>query len=136
MSYLVDTDLLSLLERRKAPAKLLRWVQEHEGDIFLSVVSMAELQFGVDHAPETHRASLRNWLAETRRKLSPAIEELSEPVLVRWKELLLELKAKNRTMTCEDSLIAATALHLRHTIATHNTRHFDPAGVPLLDPLA
>ena len=39
-------------------------------------------------------------------------------------------------MTCEDSLVAATALFHGHTVATHNKRHFEPAGVPLVDPLA
>lgn len=135
MSYLIDTDLLSMLERRNAPAKAVRWIQQHESDIFLSVVSMAELQFGVDHAPATHRPSLTAWLSETRRKFAPATEELTEAVLVRWKELLIELKQKNRTMTCEDSLIAATALHHGHTVATHNRRHFEPAGVSVFDPL-
>ena len=136
MSFLIDTDLLSLLERRHVPPKLANWVRRHEAEIFLSVVSFAELQFGLDHAPATHQASLAAWLAETRRKLAPATEELTEPVLIRWKELLADLKAKNRSMTCEDSLIAATALFHGHTVATHNTRHFEPAGVPLVDPLA
>lgn len=135
MSFLIDTDLLSMLERKQAPPRLANWVRDHEADIFLSVVSFAELQFGLDHAPETHKASLVIWLAEVRRKLAPATEELSEPVLVRWKVLLTALKAKNRTMTCEDSLIAATALYHGHTVATHNVRHFEPAGVPVVDPL-
>ena len=136
MSYLVDTDLLSMLERKNIPTKLTRWVEQHEADIFLSVVSMAELQYGIDHAPATHQLSLAAWLSETRRKLSPATEELSESVLVRWKELLAELKTKKRTMTCEDSLIAATALYHGHILATRNTRHFEPAGVQVVDPLS
>jgi predicted nucleic acid-binding protein len=49
--------------------------------------------------------------------------------------LLADLKLRNRTMTCEDSLIAATALYRGHTVATHNKRHFEPAGVSLVDPL-
>jgi len=101
----------------------------------LSVVSFAELQFGLEQAPVTHRASLAAWLAEMRRTLGPATEELTESVLVRWKGLLTDLKARNRTMTCEDSLIAAIALFHGHSIATHNKRHFEPAGVPLVDPL-
>ena len=135
MSYLIDTDLLSMLERKQVPPKLAMWVQANEPDIFLSIVSFAELQFGLDHAPEAHRGSLTTWLADIRRKLAPSTEELSEPVLVRWKALLADLKAKNRTMTCEDSLIAATALYHNHTVATHNKRHFEPAGVRLFDPL-
>jgi predicted nucleic acid-binding protein len=136
MSFLVDTDLLSMLERKQVPSKLAAWVQNHEADIFLSIVSFAELQFGLDRASVTHKASLGTWLADIRRRLAPATEELTEPVLVRWKELLAALKIKNRTMTCEDSLIAATALLHGHTIATCNKRHFEPAGVPVIDPLA
>ena len=135
MSFLIDTDLLSRLERKQVPPKLTAWVQNNEADIFLSVVSFAELQFGLDRAPVSHQTSLATWLADTRKKLMPATEELTEPVLVRWKELLAELKARNRTMTCEDSLIAATALFHGHTIATHNKRHFGPAGVQIVDPL-
>ncbi len=135
MSFLIDTDLLSMLERKQVPRKLEQWVRNHEADIFLSVVSFAELQFGLDQAPATHTASLGAWLANLRQKLAPATEELTEPVLVRWKELLADLKAKNRTMTCEDSLIAATALFHGHTVATHNKRHFDPADVQVVDPL-
>lgn len=135
MTYLIDTDLLSMLERRNCPAQVLHWVQQNESRIFLSVVSLAELRFGVEQAPETHRPSLTTWYAELKQKFTPATEELSEPVLVRWKELLADLKRQNRTMTCEDSLLAATALYHGHIVATHNTRHFAPAGVPTFDPL-
>lgn len=135
MSFLIDTDLLSLLERKRVPLKLAIWVQENEGEIFLSVVSFAELQFGLEQAPATHQPGLAVWLAETRRTFAPATEELTEPVLVRWKELLAELKRKNRTMTCEDSLIAATALFHGYTLATHNLRHFESAGIEIIDPL-
>ncbi|HTA30144.1 MAG TPA: PIN domain-containing protein, partial [Candidatus Cybelea sp.] len=109
---------------------------KNEAELFLSVVSLAELQFGLDHAPVAHKPGLASWLGNLRRKLGPATEELTESVLVRWKELLVELRVKNRTMTCEDSLIAATALFRGHTIATRNKRHFEPAGVPLVDPMA
>src|SRR5580658_8957441 len=129
MSFLIDTDLLSMLERKQVPPKLENWIQQNEADIFLSVVSLAELQFGLLNAPVTHRASLSAWLDGLRRSLAPATEELTEAVLVRWKELLTDLKVKNRTMTCEDSLIAATALFHGHAVATHNKRHFEPAGV-------
>ena len=135
MSFLIDTDLLSLLERKQVPQKLATWINANEREIFISVVSFAELQFGINRAPFTRQASLALWLADLRRKLAPATEELTEAVLIRWKELLADLKAKNRTMNCEDSLIAATALFHGHTVATHNKRHFDPAGVTLIDPL-
>jgi toxin FitB len=135
VSYLLDTDLLSLLERKHVPTKLVHWINNNEAEIFLSVVSFAELEFGLLRAPETHKPALSQWLQQTKRTFAPATEELSEPVLVRWKQLLSDLKKKNRTMTCEDSLIAATALFHGHIVATHNVRHFEPACVPTFDPL-
>lgn len=85
---------------------------------------------------EAHREPLAEWLEETRRKFSAGIEPLSEPVLVRWKVLLAELKAQRHTMICEDSLIAATALFHGLTVATRNRKHFEPSGVSVIDPLA
>jgi predicted nucleic acid-binding protein len=135
VSVLLDTDLLSLLERKRIPAKLAAWIAE-QNDFVVSVVSLAELEFGLQQAPVAHRPPLASWLAETRRRFAPATEELTEPILVRWKELLADLKKRKRTMTREDSLIAATVLFRGHTLATHNKRHFEPAGVDVIDPLA
>jgi len=136
MSILLDTDLLSMAGKKNAPRKLLTWFEENESDIFLSVVTFAELQFGLENAPATHKPEIAAWLADTRQKFAHATEDLSEGVLVRWKKLIHDLKSKNRTMTCEDSLIAATALFHNHTVATHNRRHFEPSGVALIDPIS
>ena len=66
-------------------------IEAKEAVIFLSVVSLAEIQFGIERAPLAHKPGLSLWLTDLRRKLAPATEELSEPVLVRWKELLAKL---------------------------------------------
>ena len=50
MSVLLDTDLLSLLERKRIPAKLAAWIAE-QNDLVVSVVSLAELEFGLQQAP-------------------------------------------------------------------------------------
>lgn len=137
MSYLIDTDCLSLLRRKGKSRKLETFVQANEADIFVSVVSWAEIAHGTTATADPEfQGDLAAWLTNVRHQFSSATEPLDEPVLVRWKRLLAELKAKNRTMTCEDSLIAATALHHSHTIVTRNLAHFKPAGVPTLDPMA
>ncbi len=41
-----------------------------------------------------------------------------------------------RAMPVKDSLIAASALQHRLTVATRNTADFQHAGVPLVDPFA
>ncbi|MCX6903898.1 MAG: PIN domain-containing protein [Verrucomicrobia bacterium] len=135
MSYLIDTDLLSFLRRKGRSRKLEKFVEENEDDIFVSVVSWAEIEFGITLAEEKFQEDLRAWAAATRRRFSASTEPLDESVLLRWKQLLSDLKSQNRTLTCEDSLIAATALQHGHTILTHNLAHFAPTAAPVFDPM-
>ena len=130
MSYLLDTSVLSASSKKRPPAHLLHWMAQHEEESFVSVVSLAELKFGLDTSlnPE-FRATLEEWLAELRQHFAHAILGINEPVLVEWKQLLADLKGRQRTISCEDSLIAATALQHRLRIVTTNPRDFEPCGV-------
>lgn len=104
-------------------------------EIFVSVVTWAEIEHGIGLTEEAFQNDLRPWLAGVRAQFALATLPLDEAVLVRWKRLLSDLKARNRTVTCEDSLIAATALHFDHTVLSGNTAHFLPTGVRVLNPL-
>ena len=52
----------------------------------------------------------------------------------RWARLVADLQKKGQTLPVLDSMIAATALAHGLTIATHNVRDFQKAGVPVIDP--
>ena len=136
MSYLIDTDLLSFLRRQGRSRRLERFVKANETEIFVSVVTWAEIEHGISSTDEAFQRDLREWAAGVRERFAGATLPLDEAVLVRWKKLLADLKAKNRTIACEDSLIAATALHFNQTILSANTAHFAPTGVAVLDPTA
>lgn len=139
MSYLLDTDVVSGFNKDTLPAKLAGWLAKHEGDSFLSVVSVAEMRYGLAGADAAFAAQLEARLEQTEARFAHALEALDVDTLTRWKGLLAELKTVNRTMTCEDSLIAATALAKGYTLATQNTRHFAPAeqfGLAVVNPLA
>jgi predicted nucleic acid-binding protein len=45
------------LERKRIPAKLAAWIAE-QNDLVVSVVSLAELEFGLQQAPVPHRLAL------------------------------------------------------------------------------
>jgi predicted nucleic acid-binding protein len=135
MSYLIDTDLLSFLRRKGRSRKLERFVAAHEAEIFVSVVTWAEIDHGITMTEDAFQKELRPWLEAVRAQFAGATLPLDEAVLVRWKQLLAELKVRNRTVACEDTLIAATALHYRHTILTSNTAHFVPTGASVLNPM-
>ena len=139
MSYLLDTNIVSAFTKRTMPAKLKDWLRIHAGESFLSVVSIAEMRFGLPGVESPDHAVIAERIAQTEIKFLHAVEHLDAGTLTRWKHLLAELKRQNRTMSCEDSLIAATALANGHTLATDNTRHFTPAaasGLEIFNPLA
>ena len=124
MSYLIDTDIISLAHKRHLPARLEKWLQANEADSFISSVSIAEMHYGVEAAPESHRAILSARVAETESQFSEAIEHVTLESLVQWKRIAAFLKKARRTISCEDSLIAAQCLAAGHGIATNNTAHF------------
>jgi predicted nucleic acid-binding protein len=139
MSFLLDTDILSAFHKKFIPPKLVSWLGKNEGDSFISVISIAEMRHGLDAAPESHRAELTRRIEITEDQFTESLVSLDLDVLIRWKQLLAELKNINRTMTCEDSLLAATCLANDFMMATNNVRHFEPArqfGLEIENPLA
>lgn len=139
MSCLLDTDIVSGYNKDTLPPKLRAWLAANEADSFLSVVSIAEMRHGLALAPASHQPLLAARLAATETRFAHALEPLDVVTLTRWKGLLRELKRVHRTMTCEDSLLAATALAKGHEMATNNTSHFEPAkrfGLKVVNPLA
>ena len=50
---------------------------------------------------EAFQKELRQWVGAVQAQFAGATLPLDEPVLVRWKQLLGELKARNRTIACE-----------------------------------
>ena len=139
MTYLLDTDVVSAFNKATLSAKLAHWLGQHEQDCFISLVSIAEMRHGLTTAPEAHRPKLAQRMADTEARFTESFLPVDVDVLMRWKGLLTELKSVQRTMTCEDSLIAATCLAGGHMLATNNLRHFEPArpvGLEVVNPLA
>jgi predicted nucleic acid-binding protein len=91
MSFLIDTDLLSFLRRRGRSRKLERFVAAHEAEIFVSVVTWAEIEYGITLTDEAFQKDLHRWIATVRAQFAGATLPLDEAVLVRWKQLLAAL---------------------------------------------
>jgi predicted nucleic acid-binding protein len=139
MSYLLDTDIISAFHKKTIPLKMASWLGKNEGDSFISVISIAEMRYGLQITPELHREELTRRIEITEDQFAESLISLDLEVLIRWKLLLTELKKVNRTMTCEDSLLAATCLANDFVMATNNVRHFESArqfGLVIENPLA
>ncbi|MEW6306528.1 MAG: PIN domain-containing protein [Verrucomicrobiota bacterium] len=136
MKWLVDTNVVSAASKRNPSRKLLQWLDRYADDSAISIVSLSEIAYGVAASPdEVTRQNLINWLVRLRAQFADAVLELDEATLVEWKKLIAELKGKNRTISCEDSLIAATARYHSLTIVTLNMRDFEVTDVACINPM-
>lgn len=131
--FLIDTDLLSALRRRERNPGIVQWVsKQRTTDLFLSVVSVGEIERGIarQHGRDPGFArALATWLDSVLRVYGERILAVEISAARRWGRLSGVLGHDSA-----DLLIAATALEHGLTVVTRNVHHFEPAGVPVLDP--
>ena len=136
-NWLLDTNILSELRRLRPEAKVVAFVSAQPVEsIFVSVVTFAEIRFGIERvADASRRADLNDWLDQTLRPmLAQRILPVSEDVMLKWR-LLVEAGRKARhTYSQPDLIIAATALQHGLTVVTRDASEFERAGVAVFNP--
>lgn len=132
---LLDTVVLSELRKTRPSPKVLTWLQKQLPDqLFISVVSLGEIERGIVKARKTDAAfaqSLSTWLEDLVLLYNDRILAVSAPIARRWGRLSAELGHDGA-----DLLIAATALEQGLAVATRNVRHFKPTEVEVVNPFA
>lgn len=124
---LLDTNVLSELMRTHPSPNVIRWLDtQADADLYISVISKAEIQLGISRLPNGQR----------RIGLSAAADEL----LAEFAERCLELpcaatpayvrvaeasRSLGRPMSIEDMQIAAIAMQHAAVLATRNVKDFD-----------
>ena len=133
--YLLDTNVVSALRRPdRHPGPTLWLKDQRASDVYLSVVTFGEIERGialqVTRNPDFAR-DLALWLERTLMWFADRILPVDLATSRRWGRL--SASVGNQDI---DLLIAATALEHGLTVVTRNVRHFEPAGVPVLNPFA
>lgn len=137
MSYLIDTPVVSELVRARPDAGVTSWIEsKDERTLFLSVVTVGEIDKGIAKLQRSSkRAQLARWLDEHLLvRFGPRLLPVSMGVARRWGRMLGEADRRGRPLPVVDALIAATAAAHELTVATRNVRHFEQAGVQVVDP--
>jgi toxin FitB len=120
MNYLVDTCVASEPTQARPNPRVLRWLHENGERTFYSVVTMAEIRFGIERKPDSaKKQELERWFELLHAAAEPFLLPVDERVALAWKQLLARLKPAGVAVSCEDSLIAAT-------------EHDAPTGLPVL----
>ena len=137
--WLLDTNVLSELRRPKPEAKVIAFVAAQPLDLlYVSAVTLAEIRFGIERVDDaTRRAELGDWLIH---KVRPMFDQrtltVSEDVMFKWRLLVEDGRKSRHTYSQPDLIIAATALHHGLTIVSRDTRDYERARVPVLNPWA
>ena len=132
--YLLDTDVVSALRRPERNVVVSAWVRNQTADsLYTSVITVGEILYGIARQrrrqPE-FAAQLERWLESVTELFKDRVLVFDDAAARRWGILHAELG-----FTSSDLQIAAIAWSRGLTVVTRNVRHFEPTGVPTLNPL-
>jgi toxin FitB len=137
MRYLLDTSLISELVKNKPQRSVLDWVEScEEESLFLSVLTLGELQKGVIKLPQNKkREFLQSWISNNlTERFRGRILAVDEEVAVLWGRIQGEAEKRGKPMPAIDSLIAATGLVHHLIVVTRNSSDIEQSGVSLFNP--
>jgi toxin FitB len=137
MDYLLDTCVLSEFTRRKPEEKVIRWLDGIEEEkLFLSVITVGEIQHGIEKLPaSTRKNELQTWMNDRLvARFGERILPLDTQTLLRWGTLTASMERSGQPLPVMDGLIIATAMQHNLIIATRNVADFQPCGVLIINP--
>jgi predicted nucleic acid-binding protein len=131
-AYLLDTNVVSELRKARPHGAVVAWLGGlREEQVFLSAVTLGELQAGVERVRSQDREKAREieyWVDRVAE--SSHILAMDGPCFREWGRLM---NGKPERLV-EDAMIAATARINNLVVATRNERDFRDFEVSLLNP--
>jgi predicted nucleic acid-binding protein len=137
--YIVDTNVISAASPARTEASaLVEWMDAHSASLFLSVVTVAEIEDGI--AKLRREGALRKssdltaWLDVVLHLYGAHILSFDTPTARIAGALADRARGRGQAPGFADIIIAATAHRHELTILSRNLKHFEPLGVSALDP--
>ncbi len=120
MRVMLDTNICIYLIKKQPASVLDRFVAYPVGDIGISVVTLAELEYGTAKSsqPARNRAALEQFTS------SLEVADFDRDATVVYGRVRAQLEKKGQPIGSMDLLIAAHAISLNVRLITHNVREF------------
>ena len=137
MKLLLDTNVVSEWVRPSPDPGVARFLAELDEDqAFLSVVTIAELRFGIARLKAgARRSRLQQWVSvELAKRFAGRVLGVDVALAELWGVLIARGRSLGRPLSAMDALIAATASAHALTIVTRNVGDFQPLGLSLHNP--
>ena len=116
---------------------MIEWLDSiDEEKLFISVITIGEIQRGIERLPDSHRKTeLLVWMnTGLLARFAGRMVALDAPTMFLWGSLMARLEATGQPMGVIDSLILASALQNNLIVATRNVSDFLPGGVQVINP--
>ncbi len=130
--YLLDTNVISELRKPKPHGAVVEWIQSIEDkDLFLSTVTIGEIQSGIEITREQDNAKaqhIEQWLDLVASSYN--VLPMTADIFRTWAKLM----HRTSDTLYEDAMIAATAKQHHLTVVTRNVADFQDFGVKLFNP--
>ena len=140
--FLVDTDILSVGAPSKARsvATLTEWMDRNSERLYVSVVTIAEIEDGIAKSKRegaTRKATrLREWLDTLIHLYTPRILPFDLAAARIAGALSDRARSHGHTAGFADLAIGSIARRHDLTVLTRNVKHYAPLGVAAHDPVA
>jgi len=137
MSFLLDTNVVSEATKPHPNPGVAAWLAGvDEESVFLSVITLTELRYGVERlAPGRRRKLLEHWLQrELPQRFEGRILSIDALVADACGKLVARTESLGRPIEVRDAFIAAAAQVHRLTLVTRNASHFETTVKSILTP--
>jgi len=127
VNFLLDTNVVSEWVKPQPNAGLVRWTESaDEASLFLSVISLAELRYGIDRMSRGKRQRrLEEWLrSELPLRFEGRILPVDPSVADAAGKIVRRAEVLGRPIEAMDAFLAATAEVHGLTLVTRNIHHF------------
>ncbi len=136
--YLLDTNIISNVVKQEPSDSLLAWMAaQKDQDLFIASLTVAEIRRGILEKPNgKKRESLETWFEGPegpQALFSGRVLPFDEKAALVWARLMAHGKAKGRSRSALDTIIAAVAEANECIVVTDNEKDFE--GVEFINPL-
>lgn len=138
MRFLLDTDIISNITKPTPSEALLAWMADQaDQDLYISSLTVAEIRRGVLEKPAgKRRRELEAWFSGPegpQALFAGRVLAFDEKAALAWAKLMADGKARGRSRSALDTIIAAIAEANDCVVVTDNEKDFE--GVKLINPL-